>query len=121
MADCHHQSCILWKQHKDIFQRVATYRAKETLELVCIDICGPMKTQSIGCNFYLLTFIDDYSRYTWVYFLKNKSEAFGKFREFKAMVEKQNGKYMTILRSNGGGEYDSNKCAKFCREQGINM
>ena len=50
------------------------------LEIVHSDICGPMQTSSIGgCN-YFLTFIDDYSRKTWVYFLKNKSDAFSCFQ-----------------------------------------
>ena len=44
-------SCILGKHHRDNFPKEATYRAKETLELVHKDICGPMQTQSIGGSF----------------------------------------------------------------------
>lgn len=44
---------------------------------------------------------------TWVYFIKNKFDTFATFREFKAMVEKQRGKYLKVLKSDGGGEYDS--------------
>jgi hypothetical protein len=58
-------------------------------------------------SFYFLTFIDDFSRKIWIYFLKNKSDTFSKFKYFKAEAEKQSGKYVKVLRSDGGGEYNS--------------
>ena len=66
-----------------------------------------------------MTFIDDFSRRTWVYFLKFKSDAFDKFVEFKALVEKECGHYIKVLRSDRGGEYTSNYFVNFCRNQGI--
>ena len=110
---------ILGKHHRDNFPKEPTYRAKVALELVHIDPCGPMHTQLVGGSFHLLEFIDDYSMFTWIYLLKNKSKTFGRFRELKAMVEKQSGKYIAVLRSDGGGEYDSNKFTEYCREQGV--
>jgi transposase InsO family protein len=80
-----------------------------------------MQTQSIGGSFYFLTFIDDFSRKIWIYFLKNKSDTFSKFKEFKVEEEKQSGKYVKVLRSDGGGEYNSKDFAYFCRQQGIIM
>jgi hypothetical protein len=65
-----------------------SYRAWAPLEIVHIDLCGPIQTTSLGGRIYFLTFIDDCSRKTWVYFLKHKSETFDKFKEFKALVEK---------------------------------
>ena len=57
------------------------------LEIAHSDISGPMEASSIGgCN-YFLTFINEYSRKTWVYFLKHKSDAFGYFQQFKELVE----------------------------------
>jgi hypothetical protein len=47
-----------------------------------------MQTKSIGDSFYFLTFIDDFSRKIWIYFLIHKSETFAKFKEFKAEAEK---------------------------------
>ena len=65
-----YEGCIFGKQHREIFPVGKSYRARTPLEIVHSDICGPMQTSSIGgCN-YFLTFIDDYSRKTWVYFLK---------------------------------------------------
>ena len=100
------ESCILAKKHRDNFPKGVSYRAKTQLEIVHIELCGPMQTKSLGGNYYFLTFIDDYSRKIWVYFLSTKSETFSKFKEFKAMVKKQSGHQIKILRSDRGGEYD---------------
>ena len=54
---------------------------------------------------YALTFIDDFSRYCWVHFLKHKSEVFGLFKVFKALVENQSRRKLKALRSDNGGEY----------------
>jgi len=56
---------------------------------------------------------------TWVYFLKAKSEVFGIFKKFKALVEKQSGKQIKVLRSDCGKEYISREFDKFCEEEGI--
>ena len=62
-------------------------RAKQILELVHSDLFGPMKVPSLGKSVYYVSFIDDFSRNTWIYFLKKKSKVFDKFKEFKALVE----------------------------------
>ena len=77
------------------------------LELIHSDICGPMPSTYLSGYEYYVTFIDDYSRYTWIYFLKNKSEVFEKFKEFKALIENHSERRIKTLRSNKGGEYTS--------------
>ena len=67
-------------------------RAKEPLQLVHSDVCGPMSVQARGGYEYFVLFIDDYSRYGYVYLMQRKSETFGKFKEFLAEAEKQLGK-----------------------------
>ena len=62
-----------------------------------------------------MTFTDDFSRKTWIYFLKKKDEAFMWFRTFKALVETLTGKKIKILRTNNGTEYESNEFNDFCR------
>ena len=62
------------------------YRAKEVLELVHSDLCGPLSTSARGGYEYFVTFIDDYSRYGYIYLMHHKSETFEKFKEFKAEV-----------------------------------
>ena len=113
------EGCIFGKQHRETFPVRTSYRACTPLEIVHFDICGPMHTSSIsGCK-YFLTFIDDYSRKTWVYFLKHKSDAFSYFQQFKALVENQSGHRIKILRTDKGGEYVSNEFLKFCKTHGI--
>jgi hypothetical protein len=74
------EGCIFGKQHRESFPVGKSYRAKAPLEIIHSDICGPMQTPSIGGSTYFLTFIDDFSRKTWIYFLKQKSNALGCFQ-----------------------------------------
>ncbi len=70
------ESCIIGKQHRKQFPKVATRIAQIVLDLIHIDICDVDK--HIGYK-YFLTFIDDYSHYTKVYLLKHKVEVIEKF------------------------------------------
>lgn len=62
---------------------------------------------------YILCFIDDYSRKAWVYFLKEKSEAYNFFKLFKSKVELESEKSIKGLRTDRGGEYTSNAFSDF--------
>jgi len=64
-----------------------------------------VKVPSLGKFVYYVTFIDDFSTNTWIYFLKKKSEVFCRFKEFKALVENQIEKKIKVLRTNNGGEF----------------
>ena len=75
------------------------------LELVHMDVCGPMSTQAKWDYEYFITFTDDYSRYDYVYLMKRKSKTFEKFKKFRAEVENQLGKCIKVIRSDWGGEY----------------
>jgi hypothetical protein len=57
------------------------------LELIHSDVFGSVKQISLGGMRYMVTFVDDFSRYVWVYFMKEKSETFLKFKELKEKVE----------------------------------
>jgi len=65
------------------------------LELVHSDVFGPVKQASISGRKYLVTFIDDFSSYVWIYFMKKKSEAFSKFKEFKEVAEAEVGNLLS--------------------------
>lgn len=67
------ESCVYGKQSKIIFPIGKSWRASICLELVHADLCGPMSIESLGGSRYFLLFIDDYSRMSWIYFLKFKS------------------------------------------------
>jgi hypothetical protein len=62
-------------------------REKGILELVHSDVFGLVSMPSLGGSLYYVSFIDDFSRKTWIYFLRKKSEVFEKFKEFKSLVE----------------------------------
>ena len=81
----------------------------------------PNDTCFIGRISLLCTFINDYSRKTWIYFLKTKEseEVLSKFKEFKAQVKNLSGKRIKILRSDNGGEYTYTEFNDFCKEAGI--
>jgi hypothetical protein len=68
---------------------------------------------------YFITFIDDISRKCWMYFLKEKSEAFDIFKKYNVMVEKSMGYYVRALRSHIGGKYLSNKFKTYYEKQGV--
>jgi transposase InsO family protein len=91
-------------------------KAEGVLELIHLDGCGPMPSSSISGY---VSFIDDYSRKTWLYLLKSKDEVFNKFKEFKALIEKLFERKIKILRSDNGGEYTSKEFVNFCKDVGI--
>jgi hypothetical protein len=72
-------------------------------------VFGPMPVPSLGKSMYYVSFIDDFSRNAWIYFLRKKYEVFHKFKEFKAMVENQIEKKIKVLRTNNGGEFCRNE------------
>jgi hypothetical protein len=82
-------------------------------------VWGPTKEASMGGSRYFVTFTDDFSRKLWVYFMKQKSEVFSKFKLWKAEVENQTGRKIKYLRSDNGTEYTDSRFQKFCEEQGI--
>ncbi|KAL0294012.1 UNVERIFIED_CONTAM: Transposon Ty1-BL Gag-Pol polyprotein [Sesamum radiatum] len=63
--------------------------ASGLLDLIHSDVCGPLNTQARGGFSYFITFTDDHSRYGYVYLMRYKSEAFGRFKEFRLEVENQ--------------------------------
>lgn len=112
--------CLKGKQTRKPFKRLKrANRANDILELVHSDVCGPMQTLSWGNARYFLTFIDDKSRKTFVYFLKGKDEVFTKFQEFKKLVETQTGKRLKAVRIDNGREYVNQAMKEFMNKEGI--
>ncbi|KAG8483133.1 hypothetical protein CXB51_022087 [Gossypium anomalum] len=71
-----------------------------------------------GAN-YMLTFIDDFSRKVWAFFLKQKSDVFSAFKSWKIMIEKQTGKQIKYLRTDNGLEFCSDEFNRLCKSEGI--
>ena len=82
-------------------------------------MCGPLSIPARGGYQYFITFTDDFSRYSYMYLLKHKSESFEKFKIFKNEVQNQLGKSIKALRSYRGGEYLSQEFDRHLKECGI--
>ena len=80
------KGCARGKNIKNPFPKSET-KTKGTLEIIHSYVCGPIPSTYLSGYEYCVTFIDDYSRKTWIYFLKTKSEVFDKFKEFKSLIE----------------------------------
>ena len=113
------ETCVKGKQHRIPFPKQSAWRATEKLQLIHSDLCGPITPSSNSQKRYLISFIDDFSRKTWIYFAAEKSEAFHHFKMFKAFVEKQTGMFIKCLRTDRGGEYNSGEFKEFCEKHGI--
>lgn len=113
------EGCALGKHHRESFPKDKAWRATTPLELVHTDVCGPISAPTHAGNKYFLIFIDDFTRMTWVYFMKQKSEVFSISKKFQMYVERQSGFLIKVLRSDRGGEYNSNEFNKFCEDIGV--
>ena len=90
------KGCAQGKNAKKTFPSSES-KAKGILEIVHSDVCGPMSSNSLSGYVYYVSFIDGFSRNTWIYFLKGKNEVFSKFKKHKALVENQtDGKIKTL-------------------------
>ena len=113
---CKH--CQHGKETRTSF-KTKEHMASYALEIVHIHLCGPTRTKILQGGYYYMLLIDDYTRMTWVTFLKEKSEAFEKFKIFKAMVENETHVKIKCLRSDNGGDLTSNEFNEFCETHGI--
>ena len=95
-----YSACQFGKQARQPFVQDRNVSTRP-LEVVHSDVWGPTKTKSLVGSSYYVTFIDDYSRKVWVYFMKAKSEVFDHFKKFKNQVEKEMGMYIKCLRLDG--------------------
>jgi hypothetical protein len=109
------KGCAQGKNVKHSFSH-SDNRAKGVLDIMHSDVCGPMLATSLSGYVYYVSFIDDYSRKTWIYLLKEKNEVSGKLKEFKALVENLTERKIKTLRSNNGGEFTSEEFKEYYKE-----
>ena len=81
-----YEHCLYEKQNRVRFPSSAM-RVEGILQLVHSDVFGPVSVPSLGKSAYYVSFIDHFSRNTWIHFLRKKSKVFDMFKEFKAPVE----------------------------------
>jgi hypothetical protein len=94
-------------------------RVQDRLELIHTDICGPISPASMSGKRFFLTFVDDTTRMSDIYFLEKKSEVMEKFLEYKNKVEKQTGSKIKRLRSDNGGEFLGKEFTTYLKSEGI--
>ncbi|RVW24162.1 Retrovirus-related Pol polyprotein from transposon TNT 1-94 [Vitis vinifera] len=112
-------ACQYGKQSRLPFAQKSTWRSSHKLQLVHTDVRGPLRTPSLKGSKYYIAFIDDYTRYCWIFFLNFKSEVADVFWKYKALVENQSGAIIQVIRTNNGTEYTSERFNNFCEEAGI--
>ena len=113
------EPCLKGKHQRSQFRPYSKRTTTEPLELVHSDICGKLESKSLSCAEYFVTFIDDKTRYVWVYLIKCKSDVFKRFCEWKTEVEKSLGQCVKTLCTDNGGKYTSTEFEKYLRNEGI--
>lgn len=111
--------CLMSKQARKPFPAKANYSATKVLQLVHVDLCGPIQPSTSAGNKYFMLLVDDFSRAMWVFMLKQKDEALDMFKKFRALVEDGDEKKIRVLRSDRGGEFSSKEFVNYCEQSGI--
>ena len=112
-------TCIQGKQVRSSFKPKLTVSTTKPLELLHMDLCGPMRVLSRGGKRYVFLIVDEYSRFTWTLFLATKDETFTMFEMFAKLVQKKFNKEIISIRSDHGLEFENSQFLKFCITNGI--
>ena len=119
MPDC--VACIQGKSKRLPFPKHSSSIVSAVGDLVHTDLCGPINPQSRSGFRYFITFTDHFSRYVWIYPLKQKSEALSKFKHLDCFLLNNYKTHVKTLRSDNGGEYRNSSFASYCSENGISQ
>ena len=116
--------CLAGKSHRRPFPSEATHRATRPLQLIHSDVCGPVQTGSDdkdSSKRYVITFIDDYSRFSWIAIISDKTgrTALNQFIRYKVWAERYTGFSIKTLRTDGGGEYINDQFNTYLSIMGI--
>ena len=107
------------KQTRTSFKSINDISTSRILQLVHMDLFGPMRTTSLGGKSYAFVLVDDYSRFTWVLFLSTKDEALEKFITFSKISQNDLDSKISHIRSDHGTEFQNLGFEMFCNENGI--
>jgi transposase InsO family protein len=88
-------------------------------QLLHMNTVGPSRVRSMGGKWYVLVIIDDYSRYSWVFFLESKYEIFEHFRLLALRLNNEHPNCSKVIRSDNGTEFKNVYFDEFCLEHGI--
>jgi hypothetical protein len=115
------EGCVLGKHPKEKFDKGKSQRDSSPLDMIHNDLMGPFLHPSINKARFVLIFVDDFSRFTWIYFLRKKSEVFQHLKDFKALFETKSKKKIKVLRTDNGGEYVNHEIHNLFHEVGIQL
>nr|GEY06853.1 hypothetical protein [Tanacetum cinerariifolium] len=111
--------CELSKPKRSSFKSKAVPSSKGRLNLLHIDLCGPMRVASINGKKYILVIVDDYSRYTWILFLRSKDETPEVLKDFLTMIQRNLQALVITVRTDRGTEFLNKTLNAFFKEEGI--
>ncbi|KAK2364020.1 putative mitochondrial protein [Trifolium repens] len=111
--------CQIGKQIRMSHPMLEHQTTSKVLELLHMDLMGPMQVESLGGKRYALVVVDDYSRYTWVNFIREKSDVFDVFKELCIQLQREKGSNVVRIRSDHGREFENSKFNEFCSTEGI--
>nr|GFA94447.1 hypothetical protein [Tanacetum cinerariifolium] len=112
-------SCELRKAKLKSFQSKTTPSSKKRLQLLHMNLCGPMRVASINGKRYVLVIIDDYSRYTWTYFLRSKDETPKVLIDFLTLVQRGLHAQVRIVRTEKGTKFLNKTLHAYFASEGI--
>ncbi|GJR38795.1 retrovirus-related pol polyprotein from transposon TNT 1-94 [Tanacetum coccineum] len=112
-------SCKVSKAKRSSFKTKAVPSSKGRLNLLHMDLCGPMRVASINEKKYILVIVDEYSRYTWTLFLKSKDEIPEVLKEFLTMIQRNLQAPVIFVRTDRGIEFLNKTLHAFFKEEGI--
>jgi len=113
------RACVLGKMHDAPHKPTNQIKSNKILELLHVDLFGPPSHASLGGKKYCLVIVDDFSRYSWVYFFKLKSETQRTFIDFINLVQRQHNVPVLIIRSDNGTEFKNYTLNDFLSDEGI--
>ncbi|XP_042944615.1 uncharacterized protein LOC122278499 [Carya illinoinensis] len=114
-------SCQLGKQVRIARKKTTDILTGQSLELLHIDLMGPSRTESLGGKRYILVMVDDFTRYSWVGFLREKAEAPNVIKILCKKLQNEQGKVIVRIRSDHGREFDNSNLESFYDEEGISQ
>jgi hypothetical protein len=115
------EGCVLSKHPQEKFDKGKSRQASAPLYLIQSDLMGPFPHPSIKNERFVLIFVDDFSRFTWIYFLNKKYEVFQHLKYFKVLVETRSGKKIKVLRNDNGREYVNHEIHNIFHEARIQL
>ncbi|GJV77831.1 retrovirus-related pol polyprotein from transposon TNT 1-94 [Tanacetum coccineum] len=112
-------SCELSKAKRSSFKLKTVPSLKGRLNLLHMDLCGPMRVATINRKRYILVIVDDYSRYTWTLFLRSKDETLKVLKDFLMMIQRNLQAPVISVRTDRGTEFLNKTLNAFFKEEGI--